>query len=229
MTDGSDVDSGALSTIEEALHWAYETATTGIAHLSSATELGDQYLRDNSGNCEAAIDSLISWSTAEAGGAGFLTGLGGIATLPVTIPANLASALFIQLRMVAAIAHICGDDVKSHQVQTLAIACFCGDSVAEPLRIAGISIGSRLATNAINQISGATIRSINRSVGIRLLTKAGSAGVVNLSKLVPIIGGVVSGAFDASATYAIGAAAKSLFHSPEMPEPCNATASSTGT
>jgi hypothetical protein len=120
--------------------------------------------------------------------------------------------------MVAAIAHICGYDVRSHQVKTLAIACLCGDSVAEPLKTAGISVGSRLAANAINQISGATIRSINRTVGMRLLTKAGSTGVVNLSRLIPVIGGIVSGGFDAAATYAIGKTAKNLFCGAEPSE-----------
>lgn len=67
MSIDSEEGSGSLSRIEEALHWAYERATTGIAHLSSATELGDQYMRDNSGNRVDAIESLISWSSAEAG------------------------------------------------------------------------------------------------------------------------------------------------------------------
>jgi hypothetical protein len=229
VSSDSEEGSGSLSKIEEALHWAYERATTGLAHLSSATELGDQYMRDNSGNRAAAIESLISWSSAEAGGAGFLTGLGGVATLPLAVPANLASALYIQLRMVAAIAYICSYDVRSHQVKTLAIACLCGDSVAEPFKTAGISVGSRLAANAINQISGATIRSINRTVGMRLLTKAGSTGVVNLSKLVPVIGGIVSGGFDAAATYTIGKTAQNLFYGTKPSEHPDAPASVNGT
>jgi uncharacterized protein (DUF697 family) len=131
--------------------------------------------------------------------------------------------------MIATIAHICGYDVKSHQVKTLAIACLCGDTVAEPLKAAGITMGSKLTANLINQIPGTALIGVNKAVGFRLLAKAGPTAVVNLSKFVPIIGGIVFGGFDATATYTIGKTAKNLFYATEPPEQPDAPASPTGT
>ena len=52
---------------------------------------------------------------------------------------------------------------------------------------------------------------LNRAVGFRLLTKAGAKGIVNLSRIVPIVGGLISGGIDAATTRAIAAAAKQIF------------------
>lgn len=44
-----------------------------------------------------------------------------------------------------------------------------------------------------------------------MVTKAGSTGVINLTKLVPVLGGVVSGTFDAVTTNIVGNAARNMF------------------
>jgi uncharacterized protein (DUF697 family) len=63
----------------------------------------------------------------------------------------------------------------------------------------------------ILRISGQVLRRINQAVGFRLVTKAGSRGVVNLIKGVPLVGGVVGGTFDAAATKVVGRTAKRVF------------------
>ena len=55
---------------------------------------------------EKAIDDLIAYQTVLCGTNGFVAGLGGLLVLPVAIPANIASVIYVQLRMIAAIAHI---------------------------------------------------------------------------------------------------------------------------
>lgn len=205
-----DDNLGALAKLENALVWAYEHAIEGFWGRSGAEECAEEHLRSQ-GDADAAINSLISWSIWEAGGAGFLTNIGGIITLPVAIPANVASVFFIQLRMIAAIAHIRGYDARSHKVRTLVIACLCGTAASDALKDVGINVGSKLTMHTLNRIPGAAIVKINQAVGFRLLTRAGTTGVVNLSKLVPFIGGLVSGGIDATTTSAVGEAAKKLF------------------
>ena len=61
------------------------------------------------------------------------------------------------------------------------------------------------------RISGEVLKRVNQAVGFRLVTKAGSKGVVNLIKGVPLVGGVVGGTFDAAATKVIGRTAKEVF------------------
>jgi hypothetical protein len=43
------------------------------------------------------------------------------------------------------------------------------------------------------------------------LTKAGTTGIVNLPRLIPVVGGLISGAIDAGTTRGIASAAKSIF------------------
>ena len=61
------------------------------------------------------------------------------------------------------------------------------------------------------RISGEALKRINQAVGFRLVTKAGSRGVVNLVKIVPLVGGVIGGAVDATATKITGETAKRVF------------------
>ncbi len=44
----------------------------------------------------------------------------------------------------------------------------------------------------------------NKAVGFRLVTKAGTTGLVNLTKAVPVVGGFVGGTFDYVAVCAVG-------------------------
>lgn len=83
------------------------------------------------GTPEEQANSLIRWQITKASTSGFLTGLGGLLTLPLTIPANMTSVFYIQLRMVAAIAHMGGYDVRSDQVRTLAYTCLCGSAASD--------------------------------------------------------------------------------------------------
>jgi uncharacterized protein (DUF697 family) len=72
---------------------------------------------------EAAVRRLIRQTTRNAGMIGFASSLGGLAALPVTLPAGVASTLALQLRMVAAIAVIYGHDLDSHDVEMACTAC----------------------------------------------------------------------------------------------------------
>jgi uncharacterized protein (DUF697 family) len=196
--------------IIEVLHWAYDKAVDGAMGTDSAKEMAEEYMKEE-GPLVDKVNSLIRWQNTKAGAAGFVTGLGGFATLPVAIPANLASVLYLQIRMIAAIAKMGGHDLRSDKVRTLVLACLAGDATMEILRDVGVQIGQKAVQLAINKISGAVITKINQAIGFRLVTKAGSQGVVNLTKMVPFLGGVIGGAFDATVTNMIGNTARDIF------------------
>jgi hypothetical protein len=178
--------------------------------LDSAIELAEDY-QSRGGTPETQAKSLIRWQISKAGTSGFLTGLGGVFTMPVTIPANLASVLFIQMRMIASIAYLGGHDLKDDRVKSLVYACMAGNGAKEILKDIGIVIGTKMTKVAIGKISGKTIVAINKKVGFRMLTKFGSKGAVNLGKAVPLVGGIVGGAFDTVTTDIIGKMAKKTF------------------
>lgn len=199
--------------IMAALDFAYEKAINGVAGLDSASELAESYLKED-GELIDKANSLIRWQNTKAATSGFLTGLGGLLVMPVTIPANLTSVYFVQIRMIAAIAQMGGYDVRDDKVKSLIFACLAGNAAKEVLKDVGIQVGKKLTQTAINNISGQVIIKINQAVGFRLLTKAGTTGVVNLTKMVPIIGGVIGGAVDLASTNTVGNIAVETFISP---------------
>nr|WP_249405154.1 MULTISPECIES: EcsC family protein [unclassified Stenotrophomonas] len=172
--------------------------------------MAESYKKE-SGTLLEQANSLVRWQNTKAATSGFVTGLGGLLVMPVTIPANLASVYFIQIRMIAAIAHMGGYNVRDDKVKTMVYACLTGNAAKEVLKDVGIQVGKKMAQASINRITGATLTKINQAVGFRLLTKAGTTGVVNLSKMVPVLGGVIGGAVDLAATNIVGNTAVNLF------------------
>jgi len=196
--------------IMSVLDWGYDKAVNGVPGLDSAQELAMSYMRKEGATYDQ-VNSLIRWQNTKAGTSGFLTGLGGIITMPVALPANITSVIYVQLRMIAAIAHMGGHDVKDDQVKSLVYVCLTGNSAKDIMKGAGITIGSKLSKTAIKSISGKTITAINQKVGFRLLTKFGEKGAINLGKAIPLVGGLIGGGFDSVATNTIGNVARNTF------------------
>jgi uncharacterized protein (DUF697 family) len=199
-----------LETLKQALDWSYENALNGFSFIQSAPEMAEDYMKGDDSLSKKA-DRLIRWQVIKAGTTGFLTGMPGLIAMPVTIPADLAVVLFIQIRMIATLAHMGGYDLHDDRVRTLVYACTAGNGAKDILKNAGIIIGKNMAKASLQRLSGKALVQINKSVGFRLLTKFGQKGVLNLGKLVPVVGGIIGGTFDSSATYTIGKIAKKTF------------------
>lgn len=194
----------------------YGKALNGVPKVSKPIEeLANDYL-DKFPTVEMAAKEMIKYQLAKCGTSGFVSGLGGVLTLAVTLPANITSVLYIQLRMIAAIAYMGGFDIKSDQVQTIAYACLTGSAVSDILKQTGIKVGQKIAVSTIDKIPGKVLISINQKVGFRLLTKFGTKGAVNLVKLVPVAGGIVGGAIDIGSTKIIADNAFNIFIKKEM-------------
>ena len=106
----------------DGLNWMYSAAIGGGFGFDSAAKAADDFAARYPSR-EEAIDALINWQAARASATGFISNLGGLITLPIAIPANLGAVIFIQLNMVARIAHLRGYEVSSDQVRTFALAC----------------------------------------------------------------------------------------------------------
>ena len=72
--------------------------------------------------------------------------------------------------------------------------------------------------NAIKNIPGKVLTSVNQKVGFRLITKFGETGIINLGKMVPVVGGVVGGTVDIGSTKIIAENAYSIFIKRQVPE-----------
>jgi hypothetical protein len=113
--------------------------------------------------------------------------------------------------MIAAIAYMGGYDVRDDRVKTLCYACLCGNAAKDVVKEVGIQAGTKLTKQAIQKLSFEVLKKINQAVGFRFLTKFGETSVINLGKAVPVVGGVVGGAFDGFTTRAVGRVARTTF------------------
>lgn len=184
--------------IAQTLDWAYLKALNGFAGTDSAIALGENYLKGK-GKLSDQVDSLIRWQTAKAATSGFVTGTGGIVTMPLTVPANIASVLYLQIRMITAIAYMGGHDVTDDKVRSLVYISLVGNGAKELMKEVGVRATEKLLTKTLE------------SVSVKLATKIGEKGVASLGKAVPFVGGIVGGSFDWASTRVVGKVAKHIF------------------
>ena len=191
----------------------YDMVLEGVPLVSEpVTDLVRSYT-DKYGYTEKAIDKLVKNQIAKCATTGFITGLGGLLTLPITISADLASSLYIELRMIVAIAIIRGYNPHDDAVKTAAYLCLVGNTASAVLNDAGIKVMNALAYKKLLPLLNRKVTArINRAIGRRIVTKAGSKGIVNASKLVPVAGGLFSAAYNFFEVKAFAKIAKARFN-----------------
>ena len=189
----------------------YIKACDGIPKVNSSVEdMADDYLTKHK-DINKAAKSMLNHQVAKCTTSGFITGFGGLITLPVAIPANLSSVLYVQMRMVACAAHMGGYDLKSDQVRTFIYACMAGVSVNQLTKKFAVQFGNKMAKVAIEKIPGKVLTKINQRLGFRFITKFGEKGLINLGKMIPGVGAAINGGMDFAETKAIANRAYNMF------------------
>ena len=174
----------------------YEKCLNGIPKVSpSVEEMANDYLKRYKTK-EEACKAMIRNQITKCATSGFITGFGGFITMPVTLPANISSVIYVQMRMIACISYMAGFDLDSDQTQTLVYACLAGVAVNNVIKQAGIKFGVKFANGLIKKIPGKVLIKINQKVGFRFVTKFGTKGIINLGKLIPGVGAVIGGGLD---------------------------------
>ncbi|HVH79749.1 MAG TPA: EcsC family protein [Stellaceae bacterium] len=199
-----------VASLTQAFDWAYRKAIDGIPGFTGAEELAGEYAARHA-SLDDAAKALTATHARMAGVSGFATGCGGFVALPIALPANVASALYLQTRLVAAIAHLHGHDIRSPRVRMLVLACLSGSKAAETLRDAGIRFGTRLGRDAVGWAAPALFNKSRHAGHLAVLGLAGSRGIAGLGRFVPLFGGLVAGGFDAALTHMIGRTANRVF------------------
>ncbi|MBL8794609.1 MAG: EcsC family protein [Planctomycetia bacterium] len=208
-----EADDAQSSQALRVVNWLFDQAVGGIPPaLLSARALADEYLQDSRyADDDRRVRALINWETTKNFTSGFLTGLGGIVTLPLAIPAALWASWVLQARLAAGVAAIHKHEISEDRVKTLVLLAVAGDAGKEIVKQMGIQVGNQLTRQLVMKIPGSVLLQINRQVGFRLLTKAGTTGIVNLVKWVPIAGGLIGGTVDGVTCRAVGWVAHELF------------------
>lgn len=189
----------------------YEKCLNGVSMVSpSVEEKANDYLNKyptKEEACKAMLNNQIVKCTTS----GFVTGFGGFIVMPIAIPANISSVIYVQMRMIACTAYMAGYELNSDQTQTFVYACLAGVALNNALKQAGIKVGIKLANGVIKKIPGKVLTKINQKVGFRFITKFGTTGVVNLGKMIPGVGAIVGGGFDLAETKIIAKRAYKWF------------------
>ena len=149
--------------IMDVMSKCYQAALDGLPGSKSCEELAQEYMDRYKASTIAARE-LIKQQLLKCSASGFITGFGGLLTLPVTVPANVASVLYVQMRMIAALAAIGGYDVHSDEVQTLVYLCLVGSSLTDVVKSTGIKIANKVTTNMLKKLPGAVLTKINQKV-----------------------------------------------------------------
>lgn len=171
----------------------YEKCLNGIPLVSlSVEDLANDYLKKHK-TTENACKAMLRNQIAKCTTSGIVTGFGGFITMPVAIPANVGSVIYVQMRMIACVAYMADYEFNSDQIQTFVYACLAGVAVNGLLKKAGIKFGVKFANGLIKKIPGKVLTKINQKVGFRFITKFGTTGIINLGKLLPGVGAVVGG------------------------------------
>jgi hypothetical protein len=189
-----------------------EVGLQGAGPLSGAAELAEEYLADTRYRSnDQRVNALIRREIAKNFTTGFVTGLGGVVTFPVSIPAALGASWILQARMAGAIARIYGYELGDPRVRTQVLLSLAGDVARDAMRDMGFNLHGKLTQRALEQVPGRALVEINKRIGARLLAKATGKVILRFPRAVPVVGGVVGGAMDAIVCRMVGRTAKTLF------------------
>ena len=182
----------------------------GAGRFKGAREIAEEH-RAHHVDVEVAIAKVIATHARVVTATGFATGLGGIATLPVAIPTDIAMFYAYAGRCAAAVAYLRGYDIESDEVRSVVLLSLLGAGGVAAASKVGVELGTKTAMAALKKLPGKVLIEINKKVGFRLVTKAGTKGVVNLGKLVPFVGGGVGATVNAVGMRTVATYAKSNF------------------
>lgn len=189
------------SFVREALHRAIH----GVGPLPPAAKAAEAQLKEQGGDVEKAVREVIENHVRYAAAQGFVTNIGGLVTVALTIPTNITGVALIQCRMIAGIAHLRGYDLDDPRVRNAVLTCLLGeDSVnrmvkkrklpAPPMALATAPLHDPDLDALISAEVAAEL--VNKVVGKRLATTVG--------RRVPIAGGFIGLGADAYATWKVG-------------------------
>jgi len=164
------------------------------------------------GEREAAIDSVVMQHIGLASAQGFLTSVGGLITLPVGLPANLAGLAVLSVRMIGSIAHLRGYDVDDRRVRSALTLAMLGDDEVRRLVADGKLPTSPLAIATAPMFDPDLERRISERVMGSLAGRMGGKHLaVVIVRRIPLVGGGVGAAVDGWLTFGLAAYAKREF------------------
>jgi hypothetical protein len=187
--------------VREALHRAIH----GIGPLPPATVAAARQLEEQGGDVDQAIHRLIDNHVRYAGAQGFLTNLGGLATLAFAVPTNISGLALVECRMIAGIAHLRGYDLADPRVRNAILVCLLGEESVRQLVTDKLLPAPPMALATAPAHDPTLDRVISAEVASHLVSKvAGKRLAGTVARRIPLVGGFVGMGADGYATWKIG-------------------------
>lgn len=187
------------------VHEALDRALAGVGPLASASEAAEKHLRDNDGNVDKAIKDVREAHLRMAAVEGFVTNLGGLATMTVSVPSNIVGLALIHCRMVAQILHLRGYDLATAQARDAIVACLLGEDTIEKQVRKGKLPGTPAEIVMSSSPDPVPDRQLAADVASELITRViGKRMAVMVAKRTPVVGGMVGASTDAWVTWKLG-------------------------
>lgn len=187
------------------LRQVLEVAIDGYQRFPGAERVARRHLEKAGDDAKLAIDGVIDQHIRLAGVQGFVTSIGGLVTLPVSLPANITGIAIVQARMVAAIAHIRGYDLDDPRVRTAVITCMLGEEGVKD-RLASASLPTSPLAIATAPVFDPELDKLvaGEVVGELIARISGKRMALAVTRRVPLLGGAVGAGVDGWSTYRIG-------------------------
>jgi hypothetical protein len=187
------------------VHESLRRALDGVGPLPPAAEAADKQLAEQGGDIDRAVHEVIENHVRYAGAQGFVTNLGGLATLAVALPTNIVGLSLLQCRMVAGIAHLRGYDLDDPRVHNAVLACILGEDKVRSLIRKKMIPAPPMAIATAPAYDPHLDRLMAAEVASELLTRvAGKRAATMVGRRIPVVGGVVGAGVDGYATWQIG-------------------------
>ena len=202
---------GAATRLVERL---LDVGIDGKGPFDSAHTVAAKALRDAAGDADQAL-RIIARDHRQLGAAGgFITGLGGFFTMPLSLPANILEFYLLATRLTAATAKVRGYDIDQPEIRSAILLTLVGADSDDMLRKAGLhAAGGKLSALALDRLPAPAVMVLNKAVGFRLLARIGQGTFARLGRAVPIVGGMLGAVVDVYMLGRIGKQAAKEFPS----------------
>jgi len=187
------------------VHEALQRAIHGVGPLPGAAAAAEKQLAEQHGDPDRAIHEIVENHVRFAAAEGFVTNIGGLVTMTVTVPANITGLALVQCRMVAAIAHLRSYDLDDPRTRDAILAGLLGNDRVNALikkkRLPGTPMA--IATAPVHDPHLDTLMATE--VAAELVTQvAGKRLATTLGRRVPVVGGMIGAGTDAFSTWQVG-------------------------
>ena len=204
----------------ETLNTIYEKTIGWMAGTwdSPAKKMADHYMKKHNNDPTKAAQALVTTQKVKTFSTGFIYSLGGLPALPLTLPADLTSALFIEIRMIAAVAIIGGYNPDAKEVRTLIFLCLIWGNIKKGLKSMWIQAWKETVKAVIKKMPVKVMAEVNKKIWIQLFTKIGAKWAAWTTKWLPLVGGFIGWGMNAFFTDQVGKKSIAMFVSNNLNE-----------